>query len=120
MSANVFIGAAVRRLGGAVLVLSLMVSAAQAANGRITFYGAITVPTCASAVQSVEQTMQAGAQGVTKVHCDVARTGATDPARAYALRVTSLPGDMVDARAHLYFKGFASGSGALMITQAYR
>lgn len=120
MDAHVFIGTAARRLGGAFLVMSLMVSAAQAAHGRITFTGAITAPTCASAVQSVEQAMQANAQSMTKAHCDVARTGANDPARAYALRVTSLPGNMVDAQAHLYFKGFASDTGALMITQAYR
>ncbi len=119
MNAHVFIGTAALRLGGAILMMSLMVSAAQAAHGRITFSGAITAPTCASAVRSVEQSMQADAPVEVTGHCDVAHSGNSDPMRAYALRVTKLPEAMVDARAHLYFKGFATDSHAVLVTRAY-
>lgn len=125
MDAHVFIGTAARRLGGTFLVMSLMVSAAQAAHGRITFSGAITAPTCASAVQSVEQAMQARAQAaagnaVEHGHCLDAHTRTAGEARAFDLRVTRLPGAMVDTRASEYFQGFADATSTLLATQTYR
>jgi len=127
MNGHACLGSTIRRLAGAVLILSLTVSAAQAADGRITFSGAITAPTCASAVQSVEQAMQSRAHAVgvpdpsvEQGHCHDAHSRAPYEARGFDLRITELPSAMVDTRVAGYFKGFSDVSDTLLATQTYQ
>lgn len=106
-----------------VLVCLFTVPAVQAADGRIMFSGEIMAPTCAVAAIRLAQAVHAHA--LDRQHRDCPGKDGKRPGtpRVYRTTVTTLPGQMVDARVQAYFSQYVSGQGGentLLATQTYQ
>lgn len=114
-----FTSAKFRRTAIICCLLMLMASAARAANGRISFSGAIVTPTCALAVYGVKRVLRARADA-SRVTCDAGKGTRKDVTGIYSLHVTTLSGAMVDPRVRTYFGAFADTRHMPLAVRTYR
>ncbi|KGI78931.1 hypothetical protein [Oleiagrimonas soli] len=88
----------------ALALLGVQVPAAQAADGRITFHGAVRTPTCAPAVPAAASPR---AVETAVLACpETATAGKASSARLYSVQVEAMPGDMLQGEAYAYFAGY--------------
>lgn len=101
----------VQRTLGAMCLAVLMVPAAQAANGRITFHGGVRAPTCSPVLP-----VTGSVQGATLHACPSAQRPAEGaPARQYSMEVMPMPGNLLDGRVRAYFPDYLQHRGAMKL-----
>lgn len=108
-------------VGGLLAALALA-SPAHAADGRISFSGAIVEPTCAVSTGDVAWLVSGASTGAVTASyrsCDRAQAGAN---AGYELAVSTLSADRQADQLLSYFVGYARANGftAHLVTQTYQ